>query len=248
MRLFRFKFLALISTLLKWQIQVNFPTESWGPHPSSDSEKKLNFSMCVYVLQTTSQKEIQRRVHTGCKEKRAARAKLFLFIHLLASFPLMFSLLLLLLLLSPLPQPLPSPVRLCSQDLSMCVNGQKSEYIFGKNTCQLFTRYIFHSRFGPLVNYFVSLHWKPAFGQRGKRSPLCKKIYIYFKVKNRVCSQNNYLQIFCFLCRITVFLLLIHSISFLCTTFSGTHVRTVRTGSYSPGDLSSLVCNCFAIN
>ena len=25
------------STLLKWQIKVNFPTESWGPHPSSDS-------------------------------------------------------------------------------------------------------------------------------------------------------------------------------------------------------------------
>ena len=48
-------FFELIS-LLKWQILVNFPTESWGPHPSSDSEKKLN--LCVYVFQTTSQKEI----------------------------------------------------------------------------------------------------------------------------------------------------------------------------------------------
>ena len=38
---------CLISTLLKWQILVNFPTEYWGPHPSSDSEKKLNLFLCL---------------------------------------------------------------------------------------------------------------------------------------------------------------------------------------------------------
>ena len=31
---------------LKWKIQVNFPTESWGLHPSSDSERKLNLFLC----------------------------------------------------------------------------------------------------------------------------------------------------------------------------------------------------------
>ena len=53
--------------------------ESWGPHPRSDSDKKLNLSLCVYVPQTTSQRKILRRVRTGCKEKRAARAKFVVF-------------------------------------------------------------------------------------------------------------------------------------------------------------------------
>ena len=36
-----------------------FPYGFLGPHVSSDSEKKLNScGSCVYVLQTTSQKEI----------------------------------------------------------------------------------------------------------------------------------------------------------------------------------------------
>ena len=35
---------------------MNFPTESWGPHPCSDSEKKLNLSLCVYVLAKQNRK------------------------------------------------------------------------------------------------------------------------------------------------------------------------------------------------
>ena len=49
----------------------------------------------------------------------------------------------------------------------------------------------------------------------------------------KLCSWNNHLKIFCFLFRITLFLV-IHFISLLCTTFSGTYVRTVRQVSYAP--------------
>ena len=76
----------------------------------------------------------------------------------------------------PLLSPLPSPVRRCSQDLSMCVNGQESDHVFGKNACRLFTRYICHSTFGPLVSYFVSL--ETGIWVERKKSPLFKKKYI----------------------------------------------------------------------
>ena len=49
----------------------------------------------------------------------------------------------------------------------------------------------------------------------------------------KLCSWNNHLKIFCFLFRISLFLV-IHFISLLCTTFSGTYVRTVRQVSYAP--------------
>ena len=46
--------------------------------------------------------------------------------------------------------------------------------------------------------------------------------YLYLDI---LLSFQNYVLLF----------LIIHFISFLSTTFSGTHVRTVRTGSYPPG-------------
>ena len=119
---------------------------------------------CVYVLQTTAEKEIYDRVRTGCKEKRTGPAKCcFSFTYWAHCRH--------------------RRLRRCSQDLSMCVNGQESEHVFGKNACHLFTRYICYSRFGP---FFVSLEteisvlwkkktlflWKPKFGWRGKKSPL----------------------------------------------------------------------------
>ena len=135
---------------------MNFPTESWGPHPCSDSEKKLNLSLCVYVQAKQNRKKKFSVVFIQVVKKSALHVRnLLFFIYLLSSFPLTFSLP----LLSPLPPLLPSPVRLCSQDLSTCVNGKESEQVFGKNACHLFTRsiYICHSRFGPLVNFFVYL-------------------------------------------------------------------------------------------
>ena len=97
-------------------------SESWGPHPSSDSR---NWTChCLYVLQTTSQKEIYSGVRTGCKEKRAGRSKFVVFfIYVLASLPS----------LSPLP-------------LSMCVNGWESEHGFSKNACHHFNSHNFWSK------------------------------------------------------------------------------------------------------
>ena len=111
--------------------------------------------VCLRPGQTKSQKEIQRRVHTGCKEKRATRAKFVVFYLLieLVSFDVLVAV-----AVSVAASPAVA-VRLCSQDLSTCVNGKESEQVFGKNACHLFTRsiYICHSRFGPLVNFFVYL-------------------------------------------------------------------------------------------
>ena len=61
-------------------------------------------------------------------------------------------------LLGSLPSPSPSPSsRRCSQDLSVCVKGYESEHILVK-TPAIFSlvRYICYSRFGPLMNCFVS--------------------------------------------------------------------------------------------
>ena len=129
---------------------MNFPTEFWGPHPSSDSEKKLNLSLCVYVLAKQLRKRKFSVLFIQVVKKSALHVQnLLFFIYLFGSFPLTFSLSLLSTPTptppsTPPPTPLPSPVRRCSQDLSMCVNGYKSD--------QIFTRYICHPRFGPLVN------------------------------------------------------------------------------------------------
>ena len=141
---FFFNFFAFISTLLKW---------------CSDSEKKLNLSLCVYVPQTTSQKEIQRCVRSGCKEKVAAPAKFVIF-HLLiglVSFDVLVA-------------------AARSSLLPGFIDGQESEHVFGKNACHLFTRYKRHSRFGSLMNYFVSLE-TDIWVERKKKSDVSEKIY-----------------------------------------------------------------------
>ena len=103
-------------------------SESWGPHPSSDSRNWI----CpgVYVLQTTSQKEIYSGVRTGCKEKRAGRAKFVVF-----SFTYWAHC-----------SRCHHCLRRCSQDLSMCVNGWESEHGFSKNACHHFNSHNFWSK------------------------------------------------------------------------------------------------------
>ena len=49
----------------------------------------------------------------------------------------------------------------------------------------------------------------------------------------KLCSWNNHLEIFCFLFRISLFLV-IHFISLLYTTFSGTYVRDRASSSATP--------------
>ena len=56
--------------------------------------------------------------------------------------------------------------------LSSCSESER----FGKNACHLLTRYIRHSRFGPSVNYFVSLETN-IYVERKKRSLVLEKIY-----------------------------------------------------------------------
>ena len=64
-----------------------------GTAPKFGLREEIEFVPCVYVLQTTSQKEIYGRVRTGCKEKLDVKNVLF-FIYLLG--------------LLPLPSPMPS--------------------------------------------------------------------------------------------------------------------------------------------
>ena len=56
------------------------PYRVLGTAPMFGLREEVEFvSVCLRPGQTKSQKEIQRRVHTGCKEKRATRAKFVLF-------------------------------------------------------------------------------------------------------------------------------------------------------------------------
>ena len=149
-----------------------------------------------------------------------------LVIYLLGSFRLTLSLL----------SPSPSPSSLLRGFIDV---RKESEHVFRKKACHLFTRYICYWRFGPLMNYFVSLETDIWVENKKKSIVLEKYIYIFQRNNQRwmnwgkLCSWNNHLKIFCFLFRITLFLV-IHFISLLCTTFSGTYVRTVRQGSYAP--------------
>ena len=78
------------------------------------------------------------------------------------------------------------------------------------------------------MNYFVSLEM--GIWVERKKGPLFKKIYISKKQ-----AELNELRIFASFSELTCyFLLFIYFISFLFMTFSGTHLRTVCTGSYMP--------------
>ena len=132
---------------------MNVPTESWGPHPSSDSERKLNFHVFTSSKQRRKRKFNVVLVQVIKKSALHVQNVLF-FIYLLGSFCLTFSF--------PLP--------------SSCSVSER----FGKNACHIFTRYICHSIFVPLVNYFVSL--ETDIWVERKKSPLFKKKYM-FKTK-----------------------------------------------------------------
>ena len=135
-----FNFSAFIST--------NSPKmESWG-----------RICSCVYVLQTSLQKEL-------CP---LDMQNLFFFIYLLG------------LLLSPSM----SPSSLLP-DLSMCVNGYESEHILVK-TPAIFSlvRHVCYSRFSPLMNCFVSLETE-MWVERQKKV-LCFRKKNYFKELRRV--------------------------------------------------------------
>ena len=65
-------------------MQVNFPSESWGPHPSSDSERKLNLFLFSRPPNMVGKGTLRSCSYSslGCKEKRTGRTKFVVF-HLL---------------------------------------------------------------------------------------------------------------------------------------------------------------------
>ena len=78
----------------------------------------------------------------------------------------------------------------------------------------------------------TSLLWKHTFGSK-KKSDVSEKIYIYLKER----AELNDLRKKCWLFDFLDLVLCHFSSIFLPSTFSGTHVRmvrTMRTGSYAP--------------
>ena len=149
---------CLISALLKWQILVNFPTEYWGPHPSSDSEKKFNLFLCLRPPNNVAKGNLTSCSH---KLKRKARCSSFTY---WARFVWRCRCC-----------RRHRRLRRCSEDLSMCVTNPNP--FLEKNACHLFTRYICYCWFGTLMNYFVSLEtdvWV-----ENKKVHCLIKIYIY---------------------------------------------------------------------
>ena len=173
---------CLISTLLKCQILVNFPTEYWRPHPSSDSEKKFNLFLCLRPPNKVAKGNLTSRSH---KLKRKARCSSFTY---WARFVWRS--------------------RCCRRHrrLRRCMlRGfidvrKESEHVFRKNACHLFTRYICYWRFGSLMNYCVSLE-TDIWVLRIKKVHCLRKKYIYIFQRNnqrwmnwgKPCSWNNHL-------------------------------------------------------
>ena len=125
---------------------------------------KLPYGVLVtapkFGLQTKSQKEIfYGGVCTDCKEKRAGSSKFVVFSFIYWA------------------QCRRRRLRRCSQDLSMCVNGQESEHGFSKTACHLFTRqiHVCYPRFGPLLNGLLPFSGNRHLGGEGKKSRCCRK-------------------------------------------------------------------------
>ena len=209
---------------------MNFPTGSWGPHPRSDSGKKSNRFLCLRPPNKVAKGNLTSCSYRFWREARCM-CKICCF---------SFTYWVLFLWRSHCLRR-DRRLRRCSHDLWMCINDKESGHVFCKNASRLFTRYICYSRFGPLMNYFVPLE-TDIWPERQKKSVVFQK-YIYFKetITVKWIEANCALKIiifryFAFFLELTFyFLLFIHFIFFWCTTFLGTHVRNVRTGSYAPG-------------
>ena len=140
--------------------------ESWGPHPSSNQRRNW-ICPCVYVLQTTSQKEIfYGGVRTSCKKKRAGRAKFVVFsftywVHCRRRH---------------------RGLRCCSQDLSTCVNVRNSNTVLVKTPaiCSLdIYSHVCYPRLGPLQINLLRFSANRHLGGEGKKIRCCRKIYIF---------------------------------------------------------------------
>jgi len=107
---------------------------------SSDSERKLNLFLCSRPPNTVGKGTLRSCSYSsGCKEKHTGRTKFVVFHLLIGLIAVAVT------------------VAFVVQDLSMCVDDYESEHILVK-TPAIFSlvRYICYSRFGPLMNCFVS--------------------------------------------------------------------------------------------
>ena len=99
-------------------------------------------------------------------------------------------------------------LRRCPQDLRL---GIRTQHSFSKSACHLFTSYVCYPKFGPEKKF-------------------CKETTRAEWIKANCALKILIFRFFTFFLElIFYFVLFIHFISFLRTTFSGTHVRTVRT-------------------
>ena len=98
-----------------------------GPHPSSESAKKLKLPLCLRPPNKVAKENFFTVVFVQVVKKSALDVQNLLFFsftnwaHCCRRHRRLLG---------------------CSQDLSMCVNGYESEHGFTKNACHLFTRYI----------------------------------------------------------------------------------------------------------
>ena len=175
---------------------MNLPTESWN-RTQFRTQRRNWICPCVYVLQTTSQKEIYGRVRTGCKEKRAGRAK-FVFFHLLIGL------------------------------ITVVVTSAFAQH----STVLVKAPAIFSLHMYVIQNsvhwWIASFLWKPTLGWREKKSVVlekkfCKETTIAEWIKANCALKILIFRYFTFFLElIFYFVLFIHFISFLRTTFSGT--------------------------
>ena len=137
-----FAFIAVNSLKIKSIGELPYGVLGTAPKFGLREEIDDELPLCLRPPNNGTKENKKGRVRTGCKKRALAwTCKICcFFIYLLRS--------------------LPSPSPSSSSLLPGFINVRKrlgSEHVFSKKACHLFTRYICYSRFGPLMNYFVSL-------------------------------------------------------------------------------------------
>ena len=107
------------------------------PHPISDSEKKLNLSLCLRPPNNVAKGNL-RSCSYRLKRKARGTWKICLFSFTYWAHYRRRHL----------------RLRRCPQDLRL---GIRTQHSFSKSACHLFTSYVCYPKFGPLMNCFVSL-------------------------------------------------------------------------------------------
>ena len=129
-----------------------------GTAPKFGSAKKLNLSVCLRPPNNVTKGNFLRLCSYKLIVKKSALdvQSLSFFIYLLGSFSSS----------SPPPSSLPPGFTV----------GIRTQHSFSKSACHLFTSYVCYSKFGPLMNCFVSLE-TDIWVERKKQSVVLEKNY-----------------------------------------------------------------------